>query len=260
VLAHHLAILIREDFRDDRHLFAALQVLEAGGVRVGKRNLGGIEHVEHDQIVAERAVRLERFHQVRRVLVEIGNQHDDGTAFEMFGEPVEHRDQPARLFRAGSIERVQQHVEVLGRRRHVRNDVLVERDDADTIPLAVREIGQRRRQERGVLQLADLPAREPHGLGDVEHDHEVGVGVRLVLLDVVAIGTGVQLPVDPADVIARHVPAVLGKVHGRAEERRAVQAVDEPVDDIAREELEILDPREDLRIDEPRARKRVRLH
>ena len=49
------------------------------------------------------------------------------------------------------------------------------------------------------------------------------------------------------------VAAVLGEVDRRAEIRRAVQAVDEAVDDGPREQLEVADPREDLRIDEPRA-------
>ncbi len=86
---------------------------------------------------------------------------------------------------------------------------------------------------------------------------EVGVGVGLVLLDVEAIGARVQPPVDAADVVAGDVAAVLGEVDRRAEVRRAVQAVDEAVDDRARQQLEVADPREDLRIDEPRAGNRV---
>ena len=53
---------------------------------------------------------------------------------------------------------------------------------------------------------------------------------------------------------------MLGEVDRRAEIRRAVQAVDEAVDDRAREQLEVLDPREDLRIDEPRAGNDVGFH
>ena len=75
-----------------------------------------------------------------------------------------------------------------------------------------------------------------------------------VLLDVVAVGPREQPPVDAADVVAGHVAAVLGEVDRRAEVRRAMQAVDEAVDDRAREQFEVADPRENLRIDEPRAR------
>src|SRR4249920_530679 len=60
--------------------------------------------------------------------------------------------------------------------------------------LSHRQIGQRRRQERSVLQLADLVAGEAHRLRDVEQDGQVGVRVRFVLLHEVAIRAGVQLP------------------------------------------------------------------
>ena len=86
-------------------------------------------------------------------------------------------------------------------------------------------------------------ARELHRARDVEQDREVGVRVGLVLLDVVAIGARVQPPVDAADVVAGDVAAVLGEVDRGAEERRAMQAVDEALDDVAREQLEVADPR-----------------
>jgi hypothetical protein len=46
---------------------------------------------------------------------------------------------------------------------------------------------------------------------------------------------------------------MLGEVDRGAKVRRAVQAVDQAVDHPAREQLEILDPRQHLRIDEARA-------
>ena len=89
--------------------------------------------------------------------------------------------------------------------------------------------------------------REAHRPRDVEDHREVRVRVGLVLLQVVPVGARVQLPVDAADVVARHVAAVLGEVDRRAEVRRAMQPVDEPVDDGLREQLEVADTREDLR-------------
>mgnify|MGYP003693568647 CR=1 FL=1 len=52
-----------------------------------------------------------------------------------------------------------------------------------------------------------------------------------------AIGPREQPPVDAADVVAGDVAAVLGEVDRRAEERRAVQAVDEAFDDGARQRV-----------------------
>ena len=53
------------------------------------------------------------------------------------------------------------------------------------------------------------------------------------------------------DVVARHVLPVFGKVGGEAEVRRTVKARDEPFDDEPRDELEVVDARQDLGIQEP---------
>ena len=52
-----------------------------------------------------------------------------------------------------AVERVQHHVEVLRRRRHVRDDVVVEGDDADAVALALREVG-----EAGADEASRIPA------------------------------------------------------------------------------------------------------
>ena len=150
----------------------------------------------------------------------------------------------------GAIEGMEHDVEVLRRCRHVGDDVLVEGEDADAVALPLRQVGEARREKRSVFELGHPAAREAHRPRDVEQDREVGVGVGVVLLDVVAIGARVQPPVDAPDVVAGDVAAVLGEVDRRAEKRRAMQAVDEPVDDVAGEQLEVADAREHLRVDE----------
>ena len=69
----------------------------------------------------------------------------------------------------GAIERVQHDVEVLGRRRHVLDDVLVEGDEADAIALLVDQVGQARGQRLRVIELAE-PRAERHRLRHVEQD------------------------------------------------------------------------------------------
>src|SRR5262249_41136973 len=113
------------------------------------------------------------------------------------------------------------------------------------------EVGETRREIASVLELRHRAALEAHGFGHVQDDTEVRVRVRFVLLDVEAIGPREQPPVDAADVVARHVPAMLGEINGRAEVGRAVHPVDEAVDDRSREELEVADPRKNRRVDEP---------
>src|SRR5207249_10903807 len=70
---------------------------------------------------------------------------------------------------------------------------------------------------RSVLELRDAAARELHRARDVEEHRQVRVRVGLVLLDVVAIRTRVQPPVDAADVVAGDVAAMLREVDRRAE-------------------------------------------
>ena len=132
----------------------------------------------------------------------------------------------------------------------MRDDVVVERQHADAVPLALREIRQARPDVAAVFQLRNTAAGELHRPRDVEQDRQVRVRVGFVLLHVKAIGACVQAPVDATDVVARHVAAVLGEVDRRAEERRAVQAVDEAFDDVARHELEVADAHQHLGVDE----------
>ena len=171
----------------------------------------------------------------------------------MLGHLVQRRAQAPGVRRLQPVEHVEHDVHVLGRRRHVLDDVAVERHQADAIALPVDQVGQATGEHLAVLELGHATAAEPHRFRDVQQHREVGVRVGLVLLDVIAIGAGVQTPVHAADVVARHVAAVLGEIDRRAEVRRAVNAVDEPVDHGARHQLEIANAREDGRINEPGA-------
>ena len=254
VLLDHRPVLRAERLRHDRHLVGRLQVLERRRVVVLEIHFARVEHVEHDQVIAEKPQRFDRFEDVVRLVVEIRDEEQDAAALEVLGHLLERLAQVARPRRFGAIERVQHDVEVLRRRRHVRHDLGVERHDADPIALLLRHVGEARAEKRPVLELRHPAAREPHRLRDVEQNREVRVGVGFVLLDVEAVGAREQAPVDAPDVVARHVAAVLGEVDRRAEIRRTVQAVDEPVDDRSREQIEAADPREDDRVDESCAR------
>ena len=109
----------------------------------------------------------------------------------------------------------------------------------------VREVARGRPRGSARSRACETPwRREPHRARDVEQHQEVRVGVGLELLHVVAVGARVEPPVDAPDVVAGHVRPVLGEVHRVPEVRRAVQAVDEALDDGPREQLEVVDPRE----------------
>ena len=148
---------------------------------------------------------------------------------------------------------MQHGVHVLGRRRHVLDDLAVERDEADAVALVVHQVGQARGEDARVVELRDAAAAVVHRLRHVEQHREVHVRLGFVLLDVVAVGARPQPPVHAADVVARHVAAVLGEIDRRAEVRRLVQAVDEAVAHRARDELQVPDACEHHGIHEARA-------
>jgi hypothetical protein len=56
------------------------------------------------------------------------------------------------------------------------------------------------------------------------------------------VGAPEQSPVDPPDVVARRVRAMLGEVHRHAEMRRPMEPGEKPFDHRARDELQIPDP------------------
>jgi len=252
VLLYQRPVLVAKRLGDDRHLIAALEVLEARGFVVVELDLLRVEHVKDDQLVAQEAERLDSLENGLGLVVEVRQQQQDPAPLEVFGHLVERRAQVAGPLGLGAVERVQHHVEVLGRSRHVRDDVLVEGEDTDAIALLVRQIREAGSEKRSVLELGHAAARELHRPRDVEQDREVRVRVRFVLLDVVPVGARVQAPVHAADVVAGDVAAVLGEIDRGAEERRAVQAVDEAVHHGAGEQIEVADAGEDQRIHEPR--------
>ena len=84
------------------------------------------------------------------------------------------------------------------------------------------EVGQAGGDELGVAELAHRIGRAlvGHRAAGVEHDVAAEVGRDFVLLDVVAVGLGVDPPVDALDVVARHVLAVLGEIEREPNVRR----------------------------------------
>ncbi len=164
VLLHQRAVLIGERLGHDRNLLAALEVLEARRIVVPELNLRWIEHVEHHQVVPEKPQRLDRLEDDVGLLVKIRDEREHAAPLEVLRHLPDRPAQVAGAFRLRPIQRVQDDVEMLGRHRHVTDDVLVERDEAHAVALAVRQIGEARRQIARIFQLGDPAAGEPHGL------------------------------------------------------------------------------------------------
>ena len=189
------------------------------------------------------------------VLVQIRNQRDDAAALEVLRQQRQVREQAARpLGRRRDRACAADTLKCFADGGTCATIVLIERDDARR----GRAGGATGRPGRPPDTCRTRASTRPGSRTPIDFDTsrstaEVGVGVGLVLLDEVPIGPRVQPPVDAPDVVAGHVAAMLGEVDRRAEVRRPVQAVDEAIDDRPREQLEVLDAREDLRVDEPGA-------
>ena len=85
-----------------------------------------------------------------------------------------------------------------------------------------------------------------HRPAGVEQDVADEVGLLLVLLDGVAFGAAVALPVDVADVVAGDVLAVLHELDGEAAERALVVADAQALDDGAGLQAQSLGAGEDV--------------
>ena len=76
------------------------------------------------------------------LFVEVRNHHDDAAAAEVLRQLAQRRPEAAGAPGLHAIERVQHDVDVLGRRRHVIDDLLVEGHEADAIALLAHQVGQ----------------------------------------------------------------------------------------------------------------------
>ena len=131
--------------------------------------------MEHDHVVAAEPERRHRLEHRLRLLVEIGDQDEQAAAREVLGQLVHRRRQLPGLRRLQPIEDVQRRLHVLGRRRHVFDDVVVERGEADAVALAVDQVGQAAGEDAPVFELGDAAAAEAHRLRDVEQQAKLAL-------------------------------------------------------------------------------------
>ena len=80
-----------------------------------------------------------------------------------------------------------------------------------------------------------------HRLAGVDEQPRDEVRLLLVLLEVVALGAAVDLPVDVLDVVAGGVLAVLGELDGEPVPRAAVPAGEVALDDLPGLQLQAVD-------------------
>ena len=124
-------------------------------------------------------------------------------------------------------------------RPDVGANFVVKNDQARRVALILNgEIEQRRRREARVIHLADGVRRKFHGVARVQQHGEDAVGFAAVAFQVGALGARENVPVHVPQIVARRVRAIFGEFLAEAEIRRAVQAVDEAVDDGLRHQIQ----------------------
>ena len=96
-----------------------------------------------------------------------------------------------------------------GAKRNRLPDRFVERHAADRVLLPQQQIRQRGGGGDGVVALGHRAAAVGHAGRDIDQQAAPQVGVFFVLLDVEPILLGPHFPIDVAQVVARHVLAVL---------------------------------------------------
>src|ERR1035438_7557386 len=82
-------------------------------------------------------------------------------------------------------------------------DLIVEGDEAGGIALSVEgEVEEGGGEVAGVIHFVDAVGAELHGVAGVEEDGERAVGLAAVALEVHALGAGVDVPIDVAEIAA----------------------------------------------------------
>ena len=127
---------------------------------------------------------------------------------------MQHRDEARPAGGLRLAKRVKDDLQVGGvaARRDLGGGFLRHVEEPGGVALVDDEVAERGGQALGVVEPGAVLARESHRAAAVEHDVAAQVGLGLELLEVVAVGAGEDAPVEPPDVVAGDVVAVLGKL------------------------------------------------
>ena len=220
----YLLVLLAQVVGAQRHPCSRFRVLEVPRRRPRQVAFGGVHQVKDDDVVAAGAETAERAPQDGGILVAIGHQHHDARPAAQLCDAFERFGDLARALRLDASQRVQDQLQVSRRRRHDVDDVTGQRDQPDAIALLLREPRERRYQEARIIELRVRRAAEIHRRRRVEREHHVGVGVRLVCLEVEAIGAAVHAPVDAPQVVAGLIGRCSREIDRRSLRARPVHA------------------------------------
>ena len=212
----------------------------------GKLGLVAVEDLKQQNLVARGAEVRERRDQILHVAEAVGEDHEQPAPLDAQDEVVKNAGQAGLAAGLGLLEFVENRLQMrhARARRDVAAHLRVERDHADAVALLQHEIRERGSEAGGVVGFGEalaIAAGVGHRAAQVEQQRGAEVSLLLVFADVVAVGLGEDLPVEPADFIALHILPVLRELDAEALVRRLVQPGEKPLDHESRDDLQVRD-------------------
>ena len=230
---------------------AALGVLQIDHPPKRKRRLGLVKHVEHDHVVAGMTQLLQPANHLVGISQQVAEDHQQAAVTYHRGDPGQVRTDLGQTPGLRTSQQ-SQHVGQLGPlapSRQAGTDRLVKSDQTHRVLLVDHQVPQRRGQANAVVELGQLLAmRVGHALGEIHHQVPGDVGFRLVLLDVEAIGLGVDQPVDQLRIVALDVAAVFAEFDREPVKRAGVQTAQKTLDNEPRPQIQPSHTADDLRL------------
>src|SRR6185436_11657568 len=134
--------------------------------------LGLIEEMKYDHVIALEAKQPQPFQNLLRFVEQIGNQNHQSAPLDLTGDVLEDSADVRVAARTALLKRIDDldHVVALGARRQERFDPIGKRDDAGGVLLLQNKVGERCGKRAAVVELGDTVRRIVHRRAGIEHE------------------------------------------------------------------------------------------
>ncbi len=207
----------------------------------GEHGLGLVEDMKDDDVVTGKPKAMQGSQHRCGVRQEVAENHDQAAMPHHAGDLMQARFDVGF---AGRLELGEQREDIaklrpLAPRRQALADLLIEGDQADRVLLVDHQIAERGRKTDAVLEFGELlTIGVTHRSRQIHHQVAGQVRFRLELLDVEAVGLGVNVPVHVGNIVAGRVLAMFGELDRKPLERAGVQPRDEALNNELGAEVE----------------------
>ena len=183
-----------------------------------KIDFAGIENLHHDHFVPLEPEVLHTLQEPLLVIKEIADHDNDSLALDLASHPMKDRGKAssAKRLKPGKSVHDPEKVIAIVAAREVFLDLFIKDSKCHGISLMKNEIGKAGRHHLAVLQFADLPRAVFHALAAIKQEVRDKIGLLLILLDVIALRLGLNLPIEVPYIITWSIFPMLGKLYGEA--------------------------------------------